>query len=47
MVDFFPAMAIGFELGDFSIEEYRPMKVVVVGAGFSGIAAGIRCRIVL
>lgn len=31
-----------FELGDFSIDEYRPFKVIVVGAGFSGIAAGIR-----
>ena len=28
--------------GDFSIDEYRPLKVIVVGAGFSGIAAGIR-----
>lgn len=32
-----------FKLGDFSIDEYRPMKVVVIGAGFSGIIAGIRC----
>ncbi|KLO16411.1 FAD/NAD-binding domain-containing protein [Schizopora paradoxa] len=31
-----------FKLGDFSIDEYRPMKVVVIGAGFSGIIAGIR-----
>ncbi|TDL19261.1 FAD/NAD(P)-binding domain-containing protein [Rickenella mellea] len=31
-----------FSLGSFSIDEDRPMKVVVIGAGFSGIAAGIR-----
>ncbi|KAL6307444.1 hypothetical protein BKA93DRAFT_911319 [Sparassis latifolia] len=31
-----------FKLGTFSIDEYRPIKVVVIGAGFSGIAAGIR-----
>ena len=31
-----------FELGSFSIDEYRPIKVVVIGAGFSGILAGIR-----
>lgn len=29
---------------DFSIDEYRPMKVVIIGAGFSGILAGIRFR---
>ena len=28
----------------FSIDEYRPMKVVIIGAGFSGILAGIRFR---
>lgn len=32
----------GFETGSFSIDEYRPMKVVCIGAGFSGIVAGIR-----
>lgn len=32
-----------YPLGQFSIDEDRPMKVVVIGAGFSGIAAGIRC----
>ncbi|KAI0712856.1 FAD/NAD-P-binding domain-containing protein [Cerioporus squamosus] len=32
----------GFRVGNFSIDEYRPIKVVVVGAGFSGILAGIR-----
>lgn len=34
-----------FKLGSFSIDEYRPLKVVVIGAGFSGIIAGIRCAI--
>lgn len=29
-------------LGQFPIDEDRPMKVVVIGAGYSGIAAGIR-----
>lgn len=32
-----------FTLGDWSIDEYRPIKVAVIGAGFSGILAGIRC----
>ena len=31
-----------FQTGDFAIDEYRPMKVVCIGAGFSGIIAGIR-----
>jgi hypothetical protein len=31
-----------FTLGDFAVDEYRPIKVVVIGAGFSGIIAGIR-----
>ncbi|KIM76405.1 hypothetical protein PILCRDRAFT_648853 [Piloderma croceum F 1598] len=31
-----------FKLGDFAIDEYRPIKVVAIGAGFSGIIAGIR-----
>ncbi|KZT22657.1 FAD/NAD(P)-binding domain-containing protein [Neolentinus lepideus HHB14362 ss-1] len=31
-----------YQLGDFSIDEYRPIKVVCIGAGFSGVAAGIR-----
>ncbi|KAI0920001.1 hypothetical protein AcV5_001930 [Taiwanofungus camphoratus] len=31
-----------FQLGSFSIDEYKPLKVVVIGAGFSGIIAGIR-----
>ena len=29
-------------LGDFCIDEYDPIKVIVIGAGFSGITAGIR-----
>ena len=29
-------------LGNFSIDEYQPVKVIVIGAGFSGILAGIR-----
>ncbi|CAL1693778.1 unnamed protein product [Somion occarium] len=33
-----------FKLGSFSIDEYGPLKVVVIGAGFSGITAGIRFR---
>lgn len=28
--------------GAFSIDEYRPMRVAVIGAGASGILAGIR-----
>ena len=32
-----------FALGGFSIDEYKPIKVIVIGAGFSGILAGIRC----
>lgn len=32
-----------FSLGDWSIDEYKPMKIAVIGAGFSGILAGIRC----
>ena len=31
-----------FSLGDFPIDDPRPFKVLVIGAGFSGIAAGIR-----
>ncbi|KAF5345212.1 hypothetical protein D9758_009659 [Tetrapyrgos nigripes] len=31
-----------FKAGDFISDEPRPMKVVVIGAGFSGITAGIR-----
>ncbi|KAI0714205.1 FAD/NAD-P-binding domain-containing protein [Cerioporus squamosus] len=31
-----------FPLGDFAIDEYRPIRVVVIGAGISGIVAGVR-----
>ncbi|KAI8972557.1 FAD/NAD-P-binding domain-containing protein [Trametes punicea] len=31
-----------YTLGDFCIDEYKPIKVIVVGAGFSGLLAGIR-----
>ncbi|EPQ60007.1 flavin-binding monooxygenase [Gloeophyllum trabeum ATCC 11539] len=31
-----------YKLGDFSIDEYRPIRVVCIGAGVSGIVAGIR-----
>ncbi|KAI0644767.1 FAD/NAD-P-binding domain-containing protein [Trametes meyenii] len=31
-----------YALGDFCVDEYKPIKVIVVGAGFSGITAGIR-----
>ncbi|KAA1477245.1 FAD/NAD-binding domain-containing protein [Dentipellis sp. KUC8613] len=30
------------DLGEHAIDEYRPMKVVCIGAGYSGIVAGIR-----
>ncbi|KAL1943924.1 hypothetical protein VTO73DRAFT_3742 [Trametes versicolor] len=33
-----------YAIGDFSIDEYRPVKVIVIGAGFGGITAGIRFR---
>ncbi|RPD76724.1 FAD/NAD-P-binding domain-containing protein [Lentinus tigrinus ALCF2SS1-7] len=31
-----------FALGDFAIDEYRPIRVAVIGAGISGIVAGVR-----
>lgn len=31
-----------FDLGAFAIDELRPMRVVVIGAGCSGILAGVR-----
>ena len=34
-----------FDLGEFAIDEYRPIKVICVGAGFTGILAGIRCAV--
>lgn len=30
---------------DFAIDEWRRMKVVIIGAGYSGMTAGIRCVI--
>lgn len=32
----------GFKLGDFPIDDVRRIKVIVVGAGFAGVVAGIR-----
>ncbi|KAI0666937.1 hypothetical protein C8Q78DRAFT_982944 [Trametes maxima] len=37
-----PGAPLTYALGDFCIDEYKPIKVVVIGAGFSGITAGIR-----
>ncbi len=37
-----PSTSPPYVLGDFCIDEYRPVKVIVIGAGFSGITAGIR-----
>ncbi|KAH7925133.1 FAD/NAD(P)-binding domain-containing protein [Leucogyrophana mollusca] len=34
--------APAFTLGDFTIDEDRPIKVVAIGAGYSGITAAIR-----
>lgn len=31
-----------FEIKDAPVENFRPMKVIVIGAGFSGIYCGIR-----
>ena len=32
-----------FAVGDFSIDEYRPIRVaVMIGAGISGVVAGVR-----
>ncbi|KAJ3553811.1 hypothetical protein NM688_g3421 [Phlebia brevispora] len=33
-----------FELGDFAIDEYKSMKIIAIGAGMSGLLAGIRFR---
>ena len=32
-----PSMSNRFDLGDFCIDDPRPMKVVVIGAGYSGM----------
>ncbi|KAI0053474.1 FAD/NAD-P-binding domain-containing protein [Auriscalpium vulgare] len=37
-----PNAASSFKAGSFQIDDYRPMKVVCIGAGYSGIIAGIR-----
>ncbi|EJD00095.1 FAD/NAD-binding domain-containing protein [Fomitiporia mediterranea MF3/22] len=34
--------ASSFKLGTASIDDVRPMRIVIIGAGFSGITAGIR-----
>ncbi len=34
--------ASDFVLGDFSVDEHRPIRVVVIGAGIGGILAAIR-----
>ncbi|EIN14235.1 FAD/NAD(P)-binding domain-containing protein [Punctularia strigosozonata HHB-11173 SS5] len=36
--------ASGFKLGNFCVDEYRPIRVAVIGAGFSGVTAAIRFR---
>lgn len=33
-----------FALGEFAIDDVRPMRVAVIGAGFSGLVAAIRLR---
>lgn len=33
-----------FKLGGFAIDEYRPLRIIVIGAGYSGIIAGIRLQ---
>ncbi|KAF5385387.1 hypothetical protein D9615_001078 [Tricholomella constricta] len=33
-----------YKLPSFSVDEARPMKVVAIGAGYSGITAGVRFR---
>lgn len=35
-----------YKLGNFAIDEARPMKIVIIGAGFAGITAGIRLVVV-
>ncbi|KAI0029542.1 FAD/NAD-P-binding domain-containing protein [Vararia minispora EC-137] len=39
-----PLVDLAFETGNFSVDYCRPMKVICVGAGISGILAGIRFR---
>ncbi|KAJ3530966.1 hypothetical protein NM688_g7640 [Phlebia brevispora] len=35
---------VDFQLGDFAIDDYKPMKIIAIGAGMSGILASIRFR---
>jgi len=37
-----PTPKSDFKLGNFAIDEYRPLRVAVIGAGYSGVIAGIR-----
>ncbi|KAK7052585.1 FAD/NAD-P-binding domain-containing protein [Favolaschia claudopus] len=39
-----PPLQETYTLGDFSIDDYRPIKVICIGAGFSGILCAIRLR---
>ncbi|KAI0311859.1 FAD/NAD-P-binding domain-containing protein [Amylostereum chailletii] len=33
-----------YKAGDFSVDDWRPMKVICIGAGYSGITSAIRFR---
>ena len=37
-----PPPELQFKLSESPIDYYPPLKVIVIGAGFSGVAAGIR-----
>ncbi|KAJ7196375.1 FAD/NAD-P-binding domain-containing protein [Mycena pura] len=37
-----PRVEKPYSTGDFSIDDYRPIKVICIGAGFSGILSAIR-----
>ncbi|KAJ6571216.1 FAD/NAD-P-binding domain-containing protein [Mycena capillaripes] len=39
-----PPVKEPYVLGDFSVDDYRPIKVICIGAGFSGILCAIRFR---
>ncbi|KAF5312247.1 hypothetical protein D9619_002761 [Psilocybe cf. subviscida] len=39
-----PETAATYQLGDFPVDEARPIKVAVIGAGHAGLVAGIRFR---
>ena len=34
--------AVPYEVKESPVENFRPMKVIVIGAGFSGIYCGVR-----